>query len=123
VDKQPPSRRSFIKALTLTLSAISSQPSAAFAANAPKVSFYVAGTRFQSLRHAPSIGERVAIVEAVFRGEPCYAIYSRQGEQMGYVPSHLISAVQAFGTTVGRVVSADTYAVPWQRYRVALVPV
>jgi hypothetical protein len=123
VDKQPPSRRSFIKTLTLTLSALSSQPSVAFAATDPKVLFYVAGTRFHRLRHAPVIGERVAIVEAVFRGERCYGIYSRQGERLGYVPYHLISAVQAFGTSVGRVVLADTSAVPWQRYRVALVSV
>src|SRR5213079_1623648 len=121
VDKLPPSRRTFIKGLALALPAIGFQRGAARAANAAEVSFYVAGTRFHPLRHTLLIGDPVAIVEGVFRGERSYAIYSRQGEQIGYVPRRLVSVVQEFRTTTGRVLSADIYAVPWQRYCVGLV--
>jgi len=121
VDKQPPSRRTFIKGLALALPAIGFQRGAALAASSAEHSFYVAGTRFHPLRHALVIGDPVAIVESVFRSKRCYAIYSRQGEQIGYVPRRLVSAVQEFRATTGRVLSADIYAVPWQRYRVGLV--
>jgi hypothetical protein len=121
MDKLPPSRRTFIKRLTLALPAIVFQQDLVVAASAAELSFYVAGTRFHPLRHALVIGDPVAIVEGVFRGERCYAIYSRQGEQIGYVPRRLVSVVQEFRTTTGRVRSADIYAVPWQRYGVGLV--
>ena|SRR5207248_11556396 len=121
VDKMPPSRRSFIKGLALALGAISFGPGAALAASRAELSFYVAGTRFHPLRRALVIGDPVTIVEGFFRGERCYCIHSRQGEQIGYVPRRLVSVVQELGTTTGRVLSADIYAVPWQRYCVALV--
>jgi hypothetical protein len=121
VDKPPPSRRTFIKGLALALPAIGLRPGAALAASSAEHSFYVAGTRFHPLRHALLIGDPVTIVEGVFRGERCYAIYSRQGEQIGYVPRRLVSVAQEFRTTTGRILSADIYAVPWQRYRVGLV--
>jgi hypothetical protein len=121
MHKLPPSRRTFIKGLTLALPAIAFQPDTVLAASAAEHSFYVAGTRFHPLRHALVTGDPVAIVEGVFRGERCYAIYSRQGEQIGYVPRRLVSVIQEFRTTTGRVLSADIYAVPWQRYCVGLV--
>jgi len=121
VDKPPPNRRTFIKGLALALPAIGLRRGAALAAGGADLSFYVAGTRFHPLRHALVIGDPVTIVEGFFDGERCYAIYSGQGEQIGYVPRRLISIVQEFRTKTGRVLSADVYAVPWQRYRVGLV--
>lgn len=121
MDKLPPTRRTFIKGLALALPAIGFQRSAVLAASSAEQSFYVAGTRFHPLRHALVIGDPVTIVEGLFRGERCYAIYSRQGEKIGYVPRRLVSVVRELRTTTGQVLSADIYAVPWQRYRVGLV--
>lgn len=121
MDKPPPSRRDFIKRLTLALSVIGSQSTAMFAAGTPTVSFRVAGVRFYSLRHAVMTGDPVAIVESVFKGERCYAVYSQYGERIGSVPCRLVSLIQKSGATHGRVASADKYAVPWQRYRVTLL--
>jgi hypothetical protein len=121
VDKLPPSRRAFIKGLALALPAIGFRPRTALATNGTELSFYVAGARFHPLRRALVIGDPITIVEGVFRGERCYAIYSHQGEQIGYVPRRLVSVVQEFRTTKGQVLSVDNYAVPWQRYCVGLV--
>jgi len=121
VDKLLPNRRTFIKYLTVALSAVGFRKGAALAAGAPDVSFYVAGARFHPLRHAPVAGDPVAMVEGVYRGERCYAIYSRQGERIGYVPYRLVPVVHESGTTAGRLVSVDNCAVPWQRYSVGLL--
>ena len=123
MDKLQSNRRTFIKGLALALPAIGSHPEAALAANARTISFYVAGVRFHPLRHRPVTGDSVVIVEGSFCGERCYALFSRQGEQIGYVPRRLVSMVQEFGTATARVLSTDIFAVPWQRYRVVLVSV
>jgi hypothetical protein len=121
VDKLRPSRRTFIKRLALALPAIGFRRRATLAASGAELSFYVAGARFHPLRHALVIGDPVTIVEGFFRGERCYSIYSREGEQIGYVPRRLVSVVQELRTTRGQVLSANIYAVPWKRYCVGLV--
>ena len=123
MDNFPLSRRTFIKWLALALPAIRFQRSTELTGSGTELSFYVAGARFHPLRYALVVGDPVTIVEGSFRGERCYAIYSRHGEQIGYVPRHLVSVVQEFRTTTGRVLSADNYAVLWQRYSVSLVSI
>src|SRR5262245_20041264 len=56
VDKLQPNRRTFIKYLTLLLSAIGIRPRSVLAGTT-EVSFHVAGARFHALRHTPAIGD------------------------------------------------------------------
>ena len=120
-DEPPLNRRAFIKGLALALPAFGLPRHESLAASKVERSFYVAGARFHPLRRALVIGDPVTIVEGIFCGDRCYRIYSPQGEQVGYVPRRLISVVQELRMTRGKVLSADIYAVPWQRYCVGLV--
>jgi hypothetical protein len=85
------------------------------------ISFFVAGARFYKSARDLEPGHTVRITTDIFRGGVCYAVYTTDGRQIGYVPKKLIGVIDDSRISRAYLSAVNHYAVPWKRYEVTLV--
>jgi hypothetical protein len=81
-------------------------------------SFYIAGVRFNPTLDVPKTGDRVLVKRSFWNGEKCYAIYTEGGQQIGYLPRHMIPVFGDLMDQTWRLTSVNPETVPWKRYRI-----
>jgi hypothetical protein len=82
--------------------------------------FHVAGVRFHPVASRLSEGDRVDVRAERFGAERCYALYSLQGERLGYVPSEMAGTLAGKTLTKAILTEVRPFAVPWKRLGVTL---
>ena len=118
-------RRSLLKALcTIGLGTTASRLNAKGITPSKKIIFYIAGVRYQkppseTVKH----GDQVLIKPEIFRGKPCYTVYTSGLIRLGYVPRKLIDTIQPASQITGLLTSARKHALPWKRYKVEVITI
>lgn len=79
--------------------------------------FFIAGSRFCKFNAKIVVGQQVEIVPRTFHGERYFAV-NVNGQQVGYVPKRVASALDMARTTASYVTAVSEHAVPWKRYTV-----
>ena len=83
-------------------------------------SFYVAGVRYQQPLTGLSLGDRVMLEPEYFNGKKCYAVLTRHGKKIGYVPARLAAAWKQSAPREGHLSRVDYNAVAWKRFEVGV---
>jgi hypothetical protein len=94
--------------------------SSAVGSSGSAISFYVAGTRFQSPVSDLRVGAPLNIVPQLFEGNLSYAVETVVGQRIGYVPVKKVSVVRDSGTQNAWLSAANYETVPWKRFRVTI---
>jgi hypothetical protein len=82
------------------------------------LSFHVAGVRFHKVSAAPKAGDAAIIEARDFRGKPCYAVLTIQGEMLGWVPQSLTPLLVDQRVASAHFSGANIHTLPWRRYEV-----
>ena len=83
-----------------------------------QLTFYVAGVRFHKVSAVPKAGDAAIIEARDFRGKPCYAVRTTQGEMLGWVPQSLTPRLVDLRVAGAHFSGANIHTLPWRRYEV-----
>jgi len=90
------------------------------AAESGQCRFHVAGVRFHPAAGRVREGEPLEVRPELFAGERCFALYSSQGERIGYVPKELAGEVEGRAVRTAVLSEVRPFAVPWKRLRATI---
>ena len=120
--EKPVPRRSFLKVVIASAGAMVCQNltfGQKIKAN-ERLSFYVAGVRFNPSTETMKAGSRVQITYEIWDRQLCYAIYSEAGQRIGYVPHKMIPSVETLVSKKWLIAEVNPTALPWKRYKIVL---
>jgi len=82
--------------------------------------FFVAGVRFHRPPRNVMTGHPVTIRAGFFQSKRCYEVFVGS-RKIGFVPQKLVPTLGDTAIVHGRLCAVDRNAVPWKRYKVAMV--
>lgn len=81
-----------------------------------KVSFVVAGARFQPIPSHLTSGDTVLLIKGIYHGEICYKVTTINWQAIGFVPINLLPRIELFSGGPWEVTVRDHNALPWEKY-------